>query len=58
MLDLNGDGVPDYEEPWFWKTVGGLIASIVKTFAHPNTIAYKAADAYQATIDKLGGGST
>lgn len=51
MIDLNGNGIPDYQEPGVWRFFGNIIASIVKTFAAPHTVAYRVADVWQHNIE-------
>ena len=42
LTDLDGNGVADYREPWFWRAVWGIVAWGVKTFAPAHTIAARA----------------
>ncbi|ATB36281.1 hypothetical protein CYFUS_001695 [Cystobacter fuscus] len=41
-LDFNNNGVPDFQESWFWRGVWRGAALLVKTFAKPHTVAYRA----------------
>ncbi len=49
-LDLDKNGIPDYEEAWPYKLLGKVAMFLIKTFCPPHTIAYRAADAYSAAI--------
>jgi hypothetical protein len=53
LIDFNGNGVADYEEPWFWSGLWGVVSWAVKTFAKPKTLAYRgviAAENYRAAV--------
>ncbi|MFE8599836.1 hypothetical protein [Archangium violaceum] len=50
-FDFNGNGVPDYKEPWFWSGAWTAFAWLVKTLAKSHTLAYRAvveAEKYRA----------
>lgn len=56
-FDFNGNGVPDYQESWFWGGVWHVAASLVTTFAKPHTVAYRAVEkARQFESQARGGG--
>lgn len=42
LLDLNHNGIPDYEEGWFWRTLYEVGRFFVVTFAGEKTRAMKA----------------
>lgn len=44
MLDLNGNGVPDYREGWFWRSLYEVGRFFVVTFAGEKTRARAAVD--------------
>ncbi|WP_309887526.1 hypothetical protein [Archangium sp.] len=39
--DVDGNGVADYREGWFWRGTWRLVSKLVLTFAKPHTLAYK-----------------
>lgn len=41
-LDLNGNGVPDYREPWLWRLAWRVLRWGVLRFAPPKTVAHRA----------------
>lgn len=43
--DFNGNGVPDYQEGWFWRTTWTIFSGLVRTFAKPYTLIYKGVEA-------------
>jgi hypothetical protein len=52
-FDFNGNGVPDYREPWFWGGLWTVVSWTVRTFAKPHTLAYRAvleAERYRAAV--------
>lgn len=50
IVDLNANGIEDYREPWFWKTVLNASAWFARSFAPSYTMAYRIAEDYQAKV--------
>jgi hypothetical protein len=50
MLDLNHNGIPDYQEPKVWLWLGSFVSRIIKMLAAQHTIAYKTAVQYDAVV--------
>lgn len=51
--DLNRNGIPDYQEPGFWRGTWRLFRWAVLTFASPRTLVHRgvvAADQARAAI--------
>lgn len=44
MVDLNHNGIPDYEEGWFWRTLYEVGRALVVVFAGEKTRARAAVD--------------
>ena len=42
LLDLDGNGVPDWREPWFWERLWTAVSWLVRTCAAPDTLAHRA----------------
>jgi hypothetical protein len=42
LMDLNRNGIPDYREPWFWRGLWRAVSWAVRTFASPDTLAFRA----------------
>jgi hypothetical protein len=39
--DFNGNGVPDYQEGWFWRASWAVFAGLVKAFAPKHTLIHR-----------------
>lgn len=50
MLDLDGDGVPDYREPWPYVFALQAFAWVATTFAKPHTVIYQLGEKTQTDI--------
>lgn len=56
MLDLDGDGIPDWQEPWLYVTALRVFSWFALTFAAPHTVFYQLGEKAQTDIlPKLGG---
>jgi len=53
-LDLNRNGIADWEEPWLWQAVWGLFGAFVRTFAGDKTVIRRSVDAVDAERSRLG----
>jgi len=51
MLDLNHNGIPDYQEPKLWLFLGKAVSTVIKMFAPAHTVAYRVADLYQRATE-------
>lgn len=52
-LDLNHNGIPDYEEPWLWRFVWGAFSFAVRVFAPPHTIIARGVNAVEQARSQL-----
>ena len=44
-FDFNNNGVPDFQEGWFWLGILNGAKALALAFAKPHTVAYRAAQA-------------
>jgi hypothetical protein len=56
-FDFNGNGVPDYREPWFWRGLWSGVQWAVLTFAKPHTLAYRGVVAAQRARAEVASGT-
>lgn len=52
-LDLNHNGIPDYEEPWLWRFVWNAFSFAVRVFAPPHTILARGVSAVDQARNQL-----
>ncbi len=45
LLDLDANGIPDYQEPAFWKALWFIGSALIRAFAPPHTLARRGVDA-------------
>lgn len=49
--DANGNGVPDYREPWLYRLGWGLLAHAIKQ--HPHTLAARALKKLEKLVNEV-----
>lgn len=54
MVDLNQNGIPDYQEPWFYKTLFKIGLFVARMFAPDHTMFRRAMEAADAEARRAG----
>lgn len=52
-LDINHNGIPDYQEPWLWRGVWTVFSFLVRVFAPPHTIIARGVNAVDQARNSL-----
>ena len=52
VLDLNQNGIPDYQEPWFYQLLWGILRGLTRAFAPPHTLVRRGVEAVDQALPK------
>jgi hypothetical protein len=52
IIDLNQNGIPDYQEAWFYRALWGLLRGLTRTFAPEHTLVRRGVEAVDEAIQR------
>lgn len=55
MIDLNRNGIPDYQEPIVWRAVWSVFSTLVRAFAPSHTVILRGVEAIDPAIREAQG---
>ena len=50
VIDLNQNGIPDYQEAFFYRAVWNVTKTLVRTFCPPHTLVRRGVEALDAAM--------